>query len=159
VLRDSVAVETAVDAAPELVWRLLTVKHSVWWPEMQFDAIAGAPLVETWLEDGLELSASGVITRCDPPDLLAFEWREPSWEHSLEVELRLEETGRSTMVTLTETGFTRARATALADEHEEGWRYHLARLKRACEACSDVGIAAHRCPEEAAPVGPTAVTE
>ncbi|WP_240191392.1 SRPBCC family protein [Microbacterium hominis] len=42
--------------------------------------------------------------------------------------------GGSTSLTLTESGFSRARTSdSLPSEHEEGWRYHLARLKRVSE--------------------------
>ncbi|MFT4220108.1 MAG: SRPBCC domain-containing protein [Microbacterium sp.] len=133
--RDSVVVKVTIDAAAETVWQLLTVARATWWPEMTFDPRVGSPLVETWIEeDGREASATGVVTRCERPEVLSFRWSEPTWEHPLDVAIRLVETGQSTSVTLAETGFARARTgPSLPDEHEEGWRYHLARLRRASE--------------------------
>ena len=43
------------------VWRSLTAEHIQWWPDMQFDAILGAPLHETWAEDGVEHDATGQV--------------------------------------------------------------------------------------------------
>ncbi|WP_235576872.1 SRPBCC family protein [Rathayibacter sp. Leaf296] len=136
-LRDSVTVDAMIDATPEVVWRFLTLERSSWWPDLRFDPVVGSPLVETWLEDGPPMSASGTVTRCEEPHLLGFTWTEPTWVRPLDVEIRLVTAKRSTAVTLTEAGFLGARTVpTLPDEHEEGWRYHLARLKRAVEVAS-----------------------
>ena len=133
-LRDPVTVDAIVDATPEVVWRVLTLERGSWWPDLRFEPAVGSPLVETWLDDGRPMSASGAVTRCEAPHLLAFTWTEPTWAHPLDVEIRLVAVERSTAVTITESGFLRARTrSALPAEHEEGWRYHLARLKRASE--------------------------
>lgn len=141
-LRDSVTVEVRVDAPIEIVWRFLTVNRDAWWPELRFDAVVGSPLVETWIEDGIPLTARGSVTRCDEPQLLGFEWAEPSWQSPLSVLIRLTQDGESTSVALTESGFSPARTSAsLPDEHEEGWLYHLTRLKRASEGDAAAGTA------------------
>lgn len=132
--RDTVTVSATINAPRERVWRLLTVDRHVWWPDMRFDAVVGAPLRETWMDGEHEASATGNVTRCDEPRLLAFEWREPRWHRPLEVEIRLTTSGASTVVILTETGFSHAgTAPSLPAEHEDGWRYHLARLTDATE--------------------------
>ncbi len=75
------------------------------------------------------------VTQCEEPRLLAFSWSEAGWEHPLAVVIRLVAEGRATSLTLDETGFVRVGVrSSLPEEHEEGWRYHLARLKRASEA-------------------------
>lgn len=126
--------EVRVDAPREVVWRFLTAERDEWWPEMRFEAAVGSPLVQTWIEDGVQSTATGHVTRCDEPQLLAFEWAEPGWSSPLDVEIRLTSEGTSTSVALIETGFARARTPiSLPDEYEEGWRYHLARLQRASE--------------------------
>lgn len=138
--RDPVVVETGIDAPVEVVWRFLTVKRDAWWPEMRFEAAVGSPLVETWIEEGVQVTATGSVTRCDEPRRLAFEWLEPSWSSPLDVDIRLTAEGSSTSVILTETGFSRAQTSlSLPNEHEEGWLYHVTRLKRASEA--GVGVA------------------
>jgi len=101
---------------------------------MRFEPVVGSPLVETWAEEGREVSATGSVTLCDEPDLLGFSWTEEGWEHPLDVVIDLVMQGGSTSLTLTESGFSRARTSdSLPSEHEEGWRYHLARLKRVSE--------------------------
>jgi uncharacterized protein YndB with AHSA1/START domain len=137
VLRDSVTVEMSIGARVEVVWRSLTTERHAWWPEMRFEAVVGAPLVETWIDDGHETSATGKVTHCTEPHLLGFRWIEPGWTHPLDVEMRLVPEGRSTSVTLTETGFAHAGTSpSLPIEHEEGWRYHLTRLKQASEGAA-----------------------
>lgn len=127
-------VATEIDAPVEVVWRFLTVERGAWWPDMRFEAVVGSPLRETWIEDGRESSATGRITRCDEPQLLGFSWTEQGWDHPLDVVIEIVMLGQSTSVTLTETGFSRARTPhSLPAEHEEGWRYHVARWKRASE--------------------------
>lgn len=101
---------------------------------MRFEAVVGAPLIETWIDDGREASATGRITRCDEPQLLGFNWTEHGWDHPLDVLIELVTHGPSTSVTLTESGFSRARTPcSLSAEHEQGWRHHLTRLKRMSE--------------------------
>ncbi|MDC7802979.1 MULTISPECIES: SRPBCC domain-containing protein [Microbacterium] len=132
--RDSVTVAADLDASVEVVWRLLTAGRGAWWPEMRFEAAVGSPLVETWVEEGRQVCATGSVTRCDEPHVLGFSWTEQGWEHPLDVVIELVAHGQATSVTLTESGFCRARTPhSLPAEHEEGWRYHLARLKRMSE--------------------------
>lgn len=132
--RDSVAVEAFIDASVEVVWRYLTAARDTWWPEMQFDAVVGSPLVETWIEDGRPATATGLVTASVEPRLLGFHWIEPRWAHPLDVMIRLAPSGSATSVALTESGFLRAQSPpSLPAEHEAGWTYHLARLKRVSE--------------------------
>lgn len=107
---------------------------------MRFEAEVGSPLVETWVEEGQQVSATGSVTRCDEPHVLGFDWTEQSWDHPLDVVIELVAHEQGTLVTLTESGFSRARVPhSLPAEHEEGWRYHLARLKRTSEG-EDVDV-------------------
>lgn len=138
-LRDSLSVETTIDAPAVVVWRLLTVERETWWPDMRFEAVVGSPLVETWIENGRRSSATGVVTHSDGPHLLGFRWTEPAWDQPLDVMIRIVPQGEVTTVTLTEAGFVRARTPlSLPAEHEEGWTYHLGRLKRAAEDAGGV---------------------
>lgn len=136
--RDSVSVALVVAATPDVVWRALTVDRAEWWPDLRFDAVVGAPLVETWIEAGQQRQAHGFVTRCEEPELLAFRWREDGWAAPLEVRFALEPRGSATSVTIMETGYRRADVPpTLADEHEEGWRYHLTQLARVCGTRGD----------------------
>ncbi|WP_246260289.1 SRPBCC family protein [Cellulomonas taurus] len=132
--RDMVTVTTDVAAPVEVVWLFLTTGRDAWWPEMRFEAVVGSPLVEIWVEEGRQITATGRVTRCDEPRVLGFSWTERGWERPLDVVIELVANGRSTTVTLTETGFSRAHVpSALPAEHEEGWRYHLTRWQRVSE--------------------------
>lgn len=134
---DAVTAETSIEASTEIVWRFLTVERGLWWPEMTFEAVVGSPLVETWTEDGREMSATGLVTHSVEHRLLGFRWIEPEWRHSLEVTIRLVPDDRATTVILRESGFVRARTPlSLPDEHQDGWTCHLARLKRVSEGGS-----------------------
>lgn len=136
-MRDALQVAASIEASVNDVWRFLTTERASWWPEMRFEAAIGSPLIETWMEEGEHRQVAGVVTQCAEPRLLAFTWGEPDDEFSLDVSIHLACDGGATTVTITETGFVKATApTALLDEHEEGWRYHLARWKRACESGS-----------------------
>lgn len=132
--RDSLKVEASISASAEVVWRFLTVERHTWWPDMRFDAVVGSPLVETWIDEGGPVSATGYVSQSIEPELLGFRWTEPRWAYPLDVVIRLAATGHETSLTLTESGFLRAQTPPLLpDEHEEGWKYHLARLKRVSE--------------------------
>lgn len=136
-LLDSVRVRTGISAPAGTVWRFLALERAAWWPDMHFEPVAGSPLLETWIENGRRRSATGVVTRCREPELLAFRWSEPGWEHPLDVVIRLAGDGSSTTLTLAETGFLKAGTRpSLAAEHDDGWRYHLARLTRVCESAA-----------------------
>ncbi|MCT9821420.1 SRPBCC domain-containing protein [Microbacterium sp. W1N] len=144
--RDSLVVATDIHASVEVAWWCLTAGRDAWWPEMRFEAVVGSPLTETWVEEGRQRSATGSVTRCEEPHLLGFRWAEEGWDHPLDVVIDLVARGESTSLTLTESGFIRARTSlSLLAEHEEGWRYHVARLKRASEDhAAEVGAHATR---------------
>lgn len=130
--KDRVLVALTIDATLGRVWHALTVDRSRWWPEMVFDAVPGASLIETWVEGGETFQASGTITTIDAPRLLAFEWSEPAWQGNLTVRVHLAPVERGTEVSIAEEGFTRIQApSTLASDHEAGWLYHLERLRDA----------------------------
>jgi len=129
---DRVSTSLTIEAFPDKVWRILTTDRSAWWPEMEFDAAPGAPLVETWVENGVSLQAQGAVTAAEPPHLLAFQWTEPSWTRDLTVRVRLVAVGENTEVTITEQGFVSAGTPpTLPSQHEAGWRHHLQELRKA----------------------------
>jgi uncharacterized protein YndB with AHSA1/START domain len=133
-MRDAVSATAAIGADADRVWRFLTTERDAWWPDMRFEAVVGAPLVETWIEDGQQRTATGEVAQCEPPRVLAFRWSEASWRHPLDVVISLRTEPDVTVVTITETGFaTASTPVALPDEHEEGWRYHLEQMKRVSE--------------------------
>ena len=135
---DYVSVSLSIDASPREIWgALATAKHE-WWPDMTFEAIVGAPLVERWMDGDKEKVASGTVTHAEAPHMLAFEWTEPEWGSATAVRITLESIDRHTKVSLVESGFcTIAGGPEIRAAHEEGWRYHLDRLRAA--AVSPIG--------------------
>ena len=110
------------------VWSL-TGENIQWWPDMQFDAVRGAPLHETWAEDGVEHHATGHVVEVQDGTVFTFEWSEPSWPSPFFVRFELEQIGCGTRISVWECGFERIPSSnALRAAHHEGWKYHLARL-------------------------------
>ena len=111
------------------VWLSLTDEHLQWWPDMQFDAVPGSMLHETWVEDGVEYHATGHVVEVQDGAVFTFEWSEPSWPSPLLVRFELKQIGWGTRISVWECGFDRIpRSHALFAAHREGWKYHLARL-------------------------------
>ena len=134
VVVDSITISTIIQAAPPVVWKTLAVDREAWWPELKLAAVEGAPVVETWTEGGIQMTATGEVTRVERDRLLEFIWTEPGWPSSLVVEFRLTPEGSASHLTITESGFARLNArSSLPVEHEQGWHHHTTRLKRECE--------------------------
>lgn len=133
--RDDEARASLVVAAPaSAVWRALLDRRT-WWPELAFEPVVGAPLLETWTEDGRILHATGHITAVDQEQRLAFEWTEPGWLAHLSVVITLMTVPGGTEVAVRESDFTSITAPCgTRGDHEEGWRHHLDRLSDACTA-------------------------
>ena len=135
--RDSAVASLDVPVDPCVVWRAL-VDRASWWPALEFDAVSGAPLRETWTDGDRTLEATGRVLVVDEPSRLSFEWTEPGWRAPLAVDLTVGPGSGGSTVTVTESGFTELDASgfdasgALRLEHEEGWQEHLQRLHRAC---------------------------
>lgn len=130
---DGVRVSLRIEAGAEAVWHALTDGRSAWWPDMMFEAAAGASLTETWIEDSERREASGTVTAAERPRLLSFDWRQPEWRGGTHVSIELAEDDAATEVTITEAGFADAGTPAsLAAEHADGWHFHLGRLRDAC---------------------------
>ena len=111
------------------VWRSLTLEHAGWWPDMQFEAVRGAPLRETWTEEGVEYHAMGHVVEVQDGKVLTFDWSEPGWPAPLRVRFELDQIASGTRVSVMECGFDRIpNGNALSAAHQEGWKYHLARL-------------------------------
>ena len=111
------------------VWRSLTDEHTEWWPGMQFEAVRGAPLRETWAEDGVEYQAMGYVVEVQDGRVLTFDWSEPGWPTALRVRIELDQIASGSRVSVMENGFNRlSNGHAISAAHYEGWTYHLARL-------------------------------
>lgn len=125
---------THIAVPPAAVWLLLTDDRGRWWPEMAFEAVAGAGVRETWQEADGEHAATGEVVEVDAGRLLAFDWIEPGWAHALRVRFTLAESGRDTLLTVSESGFEHlAGGEELRAEHAEEWDFHLGQLTTAAQ--------------------------
>lgn len=127
---DRVVAIARARCSAERLWRALVNDRASWWPEMQFDAVAGAPLCETWFEDGVERVALGTVVSASPPRELRFEWTEPNWPAgSSQVAITIQDDDTGTIVTVEEHGLRAASGDPdLLAAHGQGWAEHLARL-------------------------------
>ncbi|MCU1404190.1 MAG: hypothetical protein JWQ43_493 [Glaciihabitans sp.] len=131
---NDLVVRDETSATPSAVWRSLTEGRLDWWPEMQFEAVAGASLREAWNEAGSEREAVGHVSEIHAGRSLAFHWIESSWSSPLQVRFSTVATTGGARITVRESGFRElAAGDALVAEHIEGWQFHLARLVRYAE--------------------------
>jgi uncharacterized protein YndB with AHSA1/START domain len=100
----------------ERAFRVFTRGIGRWWPLRQgfsarpeqangifLDDRVGGRFYER-LADGMEIEMGHVI-RCEPPRLIVFAWRGPTWEAATEVEVRFTATADGTRVELEHRGF------------------------------------------------------
>lgn len=132
---DRVEVTRRSLASPEVVWHALTDTRAAWWPAMTFDPCPGAPLRETWEEDGVTVEATGFVVTTEPPAQLTFRWTQADWPNGYSsVALQIVADGAGSRITVVETGLAAASGDrANLDAHGHGWRYHLDRLARSAE--------------------------
>ncbi|GAA3646207.1 SRPBCC family protein [Microbacterium marinilacus] len=122
-------------ADSDSAWRALTAERGAWWPELVFEPVVGAPLTETWTQDGSARTATGTVLAAETSQRLAFEWHDGAVGAPRTVTIRLAQTGPVTRIDITETGFPdTATGRRLREEHRDGWRHHLANLCRAASA-------------------------
>ncbi|MHB1173271.1 MAG: SRPBCC domain-containing protein [Lacisediminihabitans sp.] len=130
---DLVVIEES-SASVSAVWRSLAEEHTEWWPDLQFEAVRGAPLREDWTEDGVEHQAMGHVVEVQVGKLLTFHWSEPRRSAPLCVRFELESIATGTRLSVVEFGFDRIpNGHELFAAHREGWKYHPARLRSHAE--------------------------
>jgi len=130
---DQITLSVTLSSPPERVWRALTVSRGDWWRGMDFEAVVGATLVETWQDaEGRSHESTGTVTLADPCRRLGFDWIDPGSEAALSVELVLAPSYHGTVLFLVESGFCAlADGARLHGEHRDGWMEHLGHLERA----------------------------
>jgi uncharacterized protein YndB with AHSA1/START domain len=81
--------------------------------------------------DGSEYEI-GRVTAYEPPSVVGFTWKAPSWQRSTQVEIRFCQEGKGTRLELEHTGWgTDPKVDEYRDNYETGWgtileRYHAA---------------------------------
>jgi uncharacterized protein YndB with AHSA1/START domain len=117
-----------VERSPEVSFRVFCEEISQWWPggfggkeaRQHMDTRVGGRFYET-RADGTEYEI-GRITAYQPPAMVAFTWRAPSWDVTTQVEVRFIADGDGTRIELEHSGWEQAEK--LRDAHksyDSGW--------------------------------------
>lgn len=100
-----------VECSREISFRVFCTEVSAWWPtgfggdgsKVFLENRVGGRLFETRL-DGTEY-VIGLVSAYEPPSVVAFSWRAPSWELTTNVEVRFIADGTGTRIELEHSGF------------------------------------------------------
>jgi uncharacterized protein YndB with AHSA1/START domain len=130
-----------VQRSPEISFRVFCENMSQWWPEgfggkdtkLFLEGRVGGRFYEQ-RSDGTEYQI-GQVTAYQPPSIVAFTWRAPSWDVHTQVEVRFAAEDEGTRVVLEHSGFeqdTKTRATHRS--YEDGWGSTLEHYQRQANA-------------------------
>jgi uncharacterized protein YndB with AHSA1/START domain len=132
-----------VKRAPRDAFRLFTEEIGKWWPLQEGFSHGGERAKEIFLEgrvggrfyerfvDGTELEV-GRVTVYEPPSVVKFSWRSPSWEGATEVEVRFSADGAGTKLELEHRGWeVGPKAMEAGKRFDGGWVTVLARYAAA----------------------------
>ena len=126
----TVHVSRHLPSSVEETWAVMLDVRS-WWPATTLDPRPGGRFEEHWTNrEGKPVVTSGEVLALDPPRLLRLSWRDPAWNASTTVELRLEPAADGgTDLLVVHSGWDALPDGAeLAPDHEAGWRVHLDQL-------------------------------
>ncbi|HLW71720.1 MAG TPA: SRPBCC domain-containing protein [Candidatus Binataceae bacterium] len=116
-----------VERSPEVSFRIFCEEMSQWWPGgfgKETKAFIEKRVGSRYFErspDGAE-SEIGRVTAYQPPALVAFTFRAPSWDFPTQVEVRFIAEGAGTRVELEHSGWEQdAKLTAGRKNYDSGW--------------------------------------
>jgi len=121
-----------VGRPPVISFSVFCEEMGSWWPG-GFGGKDARVFLEGWVggrlyerrPDGTEYQI-GRVTAYQPPSLVAFTWRAPSWQVDTQVEVRFEAEGIGTRVVLEHSGFDQDAATRDGyKSYEGGWDHVL----------------------------------
>jgi uncharacterized protein YndB with AHSA1/START domain len=125
---------------PETSFRVFCEDISAWWPRGFAD---GSKLfLDRWVDgrlferrpDGTEYEI-GRVTAYQPPSIVAFTWRAPSWNLSTQVEIRFSSEREGTRVDLEHSGWEEdAGVSEFRKNYASGWETILSRYEAAASA-------------------------
>ncbi len=146
-MADSVEREILIDAAPEVVWRVITQPEQVsqWFTDdADFESRSGAEGAFTWTRDGrngkkqADVVVPIEVVDAEPFRRFAFRWNHapgtrPDESNSALVEFSLAREEGGTRLTVVESGIDAVTADEAAKthymaDHERGWEKHLGEL-------------------------------
>jgi uncharacterized protein YndB with AHSA1/START domain len=124
-----------VERPPEISFKVFCEEIGQWWPKGP--SFGGKDLADTIIErriggrfyeryaDGTEYEI-GQVTAYEPPAVVAFTWRAPSWNVTTQVEVRFTAEGTGTRVELEHSGWEQDAHTREAHKsYDGGWEFVL----------------------------------
>ncbi len=120
-----------VERSPEISFRVFCEEIGQWWPkgpsfggkqlaDLRIEGRVGGRFYECYI-DGTEYDI-GQVTAYQPPTLVAFTWRAPSWDGTTQVEVRFLADGSGTRVELEHSGWEHdAKMRDSRKGYEGGW--------------------------------------
>jgi len=131
-----------VARSPEVSFRVFCEEIGAWWPhgfsgpgsKLAMETQLGGRFYET-RPDGSEYEI-GRLTAYQPPHLVAFTWRAPSWDDvTTQVEVRFAPDGAGTRIELEHRGWEQAAVTRDARKgYDGGWETILGHYQQYCGA-------------------------
>jgi uncharacterized protein YndB with AHSA1/START domain len=131
-----------VERPPQLAFRIFCEAIGEWWPKGP--SFNGKPLADMIIEgriggrfferytDGTEYEI-GRVTAYQPPSLVGFTWRAPSWDVTTQVEIRFTAEGGATRVDLEHSGWDQSAKTRDArGNYDSGWSMLLGCYQSVC---------------------------
>jgi uncharacterized protein YndB with AHSA1/START domain len=121
-----------VERAPHISFRVFCEEMSEWWPggfggkgtKVFIERQVGGRFYEL-RPDGTEYEI-GRVTAYQPPQIVAFTWRAPSWEVATQVEVRFIAEGSGTRVELEHSGWEQdAKTRDARKSYDSGWEFVL----------------------------------
>lgn len=124
-----------VERSPEISFRVFCERIREWWPkgpsfngkvmtDMVIEGRIGGRFFERYT-DGSEYDI-GRITTYEPPTMVGFTWRAPSWEQTTQVQIRFTAEGSGTRVELEHSGWEQADNVREARKnYDNGWDFVL----------------------------------
>jgi uncharacterized protein YndB with AHSA1/START domain len=130
---------------PDDAFRIFTAEIGAWWPagfsgkgsRLSMETFLGGRFIEI-RADGTEYEI-GRLTAYQPPHLVAFTWRAPSWDNvTTQVEVRFSAAGDGTRVELEHSGWEQdAKTRDVRNNYNNGWESILGYYLNRCAAASN----------------------
>ena len=128
--KDSIAIRKSirVERPPEVSFKVFCEEIGAWWPggfsgkdsRLSMETRVGGRFFET-RSDGTEYEI-GRLTAYQPPKIVAFTWRAPSWDVQTQVEVRFLPEGNATRIELEHRGFEQGvKPREFHKSYDNGW--------------------------------------
>jgi uncharacterized protein YndB with AHSA1/START domain len=132
-----------IGRAPETSFRVFCEEMAQWWPggfggedsRMFLEREVGGRLYER-RADGTEYQI-GRVTGYQPPSLVAFTWRAPSWDVTTQVEIRFSVEADGTRIELEHSGWDQSATRKYRNNYDSGWSTILGYYQAAFAASGD----------------------